>query len=305
MIFHEIYSAYYACVAAILTEAQRGTLTRSRMNQIVQEKGFADSSLVIPQKLRDGSWPLLNGNFETPILHAPKTPLSLLQKRWLKALLLDPRIRLFGVTEEGLEDVEPLFRPEMFVWYDRYTDGDPYGEERYTAHFRTMLCAVREGRPAKVLYRNRRGEERRILIFPRKLEYSLNDDKFRVVYSNREGQISYINMARIQECSLEEAEEVPVGEKDPAARTEEIELLLVDRRNTLERFMLQFAYLQKETERTGDGKYRVVLHYRKDDEPEIRIRLLSFGPVIRVLKPETLIESMRQRIRRQLEKTGI
>jgi hypothetical protein len=51
----------------------------------------------------------------TPIKRSPQMPLSLLQKRWLKGVLTDPRIALFNVAATGLENVEPLFRHDDFV----------------------------------------------------------------------------------------------------------------------------------------------------------------------------------------------
>ena len=68
--------------------------------------------------------------------------LTALEKRWMKAVLADPRIQLFSPDETGLEDVEPLFTPDKIVYYDRYTDGDPYGDPSYIAHFRTILQAL-------------------------------------------------------------------------------------------------------------------------------------------------------------------
>ena len=54
--------------------------------------------------LKDGTWPLLNADLTTPLRHAPRMPLTTLEKRWLKTLLQDPRIRLFDVPAAGLED---------------------------------------------------------------------------------------------------------------------------------------------------------------------------------------------------------
>ena len=53
---------------------------------------------------------------------------------------------------------------------------------------------------------------------------------------------------------------------------------LYDTRNALERAMLHFSDLEKETERIDDKHYRVTLKYRQGDETEILIRILSFGP---------------------------
>lgn len=53
-------------------------------------------------------WPLIRADYSTPLENPPTMPLTTLQKRWLKAILSDPRIQLFDPPMEGLEDVEPL-----------------------------------------------------------------------------------------------------------------------------------------------------------------------------------------------------
>ena len=58
------------------------------------------------------TWPLIKEDYTTPLKHKPSMPLTTLQKRWLKALLSDPRIQLFDPPMEGLEDVEPLYSPD-------------------------------------------------------------------------------------------------------------------------------------------------------------------------------------------------
>ena len=62
---------------------------------------------------------------------------------------------------------------------------------------------------------------------------------------------------------------------------------------------MHFSHLQKETERLDDNRYRVTLRYNVQDETEMVIRILSFGPVIRVLEPARFIEQLRDRIERQ------
>ena len=60
MLFHEIYGYYYQTVAAILDLAVNGELNDRRLAGIVSEKAFGESALVIPQSLKDGTWPLLD-----------------------------------------------------------------------------------------------------------------------------------------------------------------------------------------------------------------------------------------------------
>ena len=127
MLFNEVYGAYYNAVAAILSEAVKGEVTDKRIYEIVRDKAFSESVLTIPAALKDGAWPLIAKDGSTPIKHEPKMPLTELQRRWLKALLSDPRIKLFVIDETGLEDVEPLYKPDVFVYFDRYSDGDDKG----------------------------------------------------------------------------------------------------------------------------------------------------------------------------------
>ena len=53
-------------------------------------------------------------------------PMTELEKRWLKTILLDSRIALFLVPPKELNDVEPIFYPDDVVYFDRYLDGDKY-----------------------------------------------------------------------------------------------------------------------------------------------------------------------------------
>ena len=86
----------------------------------------------------------------TPLRHAPAMPLTTLQRRWLKSLLTDKRIQLFDVDCSGLEDVEPLFSEEQFVYFDRYSDGDNYDDPQYKQHFRLLLQAITEKRRVEI-----------------------------------------------------------------------------------------------------------------------------------------------------------
>ena len=83
------------------------------------------------------------------------------------------------------------------------------------------------------------------------------------------------------------------------AATDTIVFELEDRRNVLERVLLHFSLLKKETKKLDDRRYRVTLQYDRGDETEMVIRILSFGPLIRVVEPESFIALLRERIERQ------
>ena len=144
MLFHEVYGAYFSAVSEILRRAVSGELTPELMKQICDEKAFSESFLKIIPALNSGEWQLLSG-LSTPLKKAPTTPLTLLQKRWLKAVSQDPRMKLFGVDWSFLEGIQPLFQPDDIVYFDRYLDGDPFEDPHYISVFRTALEGVKAG----------------------------------------------------------------------------------------------------------------------------------------------------------------
>ena len=176
MLFSEIYGSYFNVIAAVLAEASEGCLTERRISELVQEKAFAESALSIPAALKQEAWPLLDQDMNTVIRHSPTMPLTTLQKRWLKALLQDPRIALFNPDTTGLDDVEPLYKPDTFVFFDQYADGDPYEDEKYVACFRTVLQSIREKRMLRIRFRGHTGIRHSLVCIPYRLEYSAKDD---------------------------------------------------------------------------------------------------------------------------------
>lgn len=297
MLFHEIYGSYYDATAAILRRAVAGTLTDRALTELVQQQAFSESLLSIPQGLKGEKWRLLRRDLTTPIQQPPAMPLTLLQRRWLKALLLDPRIRLFDPDTSGLEDVAPLFTPDMFVYFDRYGDGDDYADPDYIRRFRTVLRALREGRDLYVRFETGQGREEAFVVTPQRLEYSEKDDRFRLVTSGRRREW-VVNLGRLVECAP--AEGARRVESRPAQRRS-LTFELTDARNALERALLHFSHLEKQTERLDDTHYRVTLRYDPQDETEMVIRMLSFGPVVKVIEPAHFIDLMRRRIERQVQ----
>lgn len=302
MLFHEVYGAYFSTVSEILRYAVSGELTPELMKQICDEKAFSESFLKIIPALTGGEWQLLNSDLSTPLKSPPTTPLTLLQKRWLKAISLDPRMKLFGAEWGFLDGVQPLFRPEDIVYFDRYLDGDPFGDPHYISVFRTALEGVRSGSAAEILYHSAKGNTRRLKCRLQGLEYSEKDDKFRLnVVGCR--NVDMLRLAGIEEILLcPELYLRPVRQVPQKMLCMEAEL--TNWRNALERAMLHFAHFERETSHLGENKYRLKVYYSENDETEMLIRVLSFGPMMRVYAPDSLVEEIRRRLTLQY-KMGI
>ena len=124
------------------------------------------------------------------------------------------------------------------------------------------------------------------------------DDKFRLK-AVCERHLHYVNVGRIKSCKmLEQTEEEACMLLEPERCA--VTVLLTDERNALERAMLHFSHLEKITERLDEKHYRLQLMYNKSDETEMVIRILSFGPLLRVQEPAGFIELLCCRLRKQL-----
>lgn len=297
MLFSEVYGRYYQVVSSILSEAVRGELTEQKLRKIVEEKAFSESGLVIPQALKEGTWPLLTKSMETPLQHEPVMPMTLLEKRWMKTLLKDPRIQLFGVSETGLEDVGPLYPSDAVVYFDRYGDGDDFNDEGYKERFGIILQALREKRKLEITYQSQGKKASVWNCIPRSLEYSSKDDKFRLYVASK--GIAALNLSRIVDVKL--LEQYSAGEDVPfVLKKEKLVLEVKDERNALERVMLHFSHFEKETIKLEEKRYQLTLWYEKEDKAELLIRVLSFGPMVRVMEPDSFTELVKERLQKQL-----
>ena len=298
-LFNEIYSVYFNAVAEIVGKAIEGNLDEKEILRIVKENAFSESMLMILPAIKNEEWLIVNKDYHTPIKHHPKMPLTILQKRWMKALFSDPRIALFDIDVKGLEDIEPLFSYDDFVFFDRYSDSDPYGDKDYVLNFKTILKALKQKREIHIQYRSRQGNVIEGRFIPNKLEYSSKDDKFRLeVIGGRPS--SYINLGRIQKCELLDSHRNEERELIKS-REHSVTFTLMDERKALDRVMIHFSDFRKETIRLKDNCYQVQLWYEALDETEVLIRILSFGPMLKVTNPESFVSLIKKRLLMQTQ----
>ncbi len=297
-LFHEIYGVYFRTMEKILAEAVAGRLTKEKLKEIAGGTGYTESTYAIVSALRENRWALLREDMTTPIEHQPAMPLTTLEKRWLKSILTDPRIQLFDLPMPDLSEVEPLFTREDICVFDRYNDGDPYEDPLYQKRFRIILRAIRDRQPLQVSMVNRHGKSCRWYVMPEKLEYSEKDDKFRL-YTTGSPYCAVLNLGKLTyaaPCSIDRIQTcLPVKTKSTCHVTME----LYDRRNALERVMLHFAHFRKMAEKQDTDRYRLTVEYDKADETELLIRILSFGPFVKVTEPADFVEKIKERLRRQ------
>ena len=299
MIFNEIYGAYYNVMAKVLTAAVSHPLEKGELYDIIEKYAFGESILTIEKAIREEKWQLVKSDGTTPLKNIPTLPLTVLQKSWLKAISLDPRMKLFDVTYPAVDDVEPLFTPEDYYVFDKYSDGDPYENETYIRHFKLILAAVKEKKTLKITMKTRTGSEISFIMIPDHLEYSEKDDKFRLIGTGKK-YADTVNLARIVSCRLYEGDFIPERSKRFNGGSQTVVCELTDERNALERVLLPFAHFEKQAEKLDEKKYKVQVTYDKEDETEVLIRVLSFGPMLKVTGPESFIKLIKDKLLSQI-----
>lgn len=295
MIFSELYGTYYNTVAQILTAAADHPLRKDELRSIIEKYAFGESILNIEPAIAEERWQLLNPDGSTALKHTPTLPLTLLEKRWLKAIFRDPRIRLFTDETDCFPEVEPLFDLGDILIFDKYSDGDPYTDEGYIRNFRLAMDAVRNRYPLSIDTTNRKGSVTHTVLMPEYLEYSEKDDKFRLIGSGNRRAVT-VNLGRIVHIEPYDKPYKPSFGKGSKRETLTVRFELVDSRNALERVLMHFAHFEKQAEKLDDERYRVTLTYDKDDETEMVIRILSFGPMVKVTAPQRFADLIKERL---------
>ncbi len=325
-IFSEIYGAYFRAAERLLSMEKFG---KSEIRDAIECEAFRDSALFIEPKLmpkKDGrsDWGLLrrngDGSFSPVTKHAPPKIITELQKRWLKAKLSDPRFALFFGDDtlerlkKRLENVKPLYDPNCFRCFDVYADGDDYSDSNYRKHFRTVLVAVKKREILKIDFVSGKNGAMFGQYLPIKIEYSRKNDKFRLFcYRMQCGHMSGMSVLNIGRMTSVRATGIcfPVPHADDKETDrlfkerrcrEPVQVEVSSERNGIERFMMEFASFEKRTELDMNaGKCMVWLWYDSQDETELLIRLLAFGPVLRIIGPENFRKQAAERVERQFQ----
>lgn len=307
-LFSEINCTYYNITEKILRQK---TVTKEEIRRIIGKNGFSETVLFLePELIGKSNIGLLsekNGIYSSILEKEPHIPLSTMEKRWLCTILNDKKSSLFLDKEQKAELYEllgagSLYDSSAFSFFDRYKDGDDFENEDYINHFRNILRSMHENRLVKISFHTRKSQRITHYYLPERIEYSSKNDKFRVhvIRYNKSHPVErgVINLSQINSTELTEI--VPVDSLSDAPPKRTIVIRVKNERNAINRFMMEFAELERISEFDDDTKECIVtMKYEAMDETEILIRILSFGPVVEVLEPEDFREKIAQRIRNQ------
>lgn len=330
-LFSEIYNCYYQIMKSILEEKSEFSMEELRTR--ITDQGYEESLLYLVPKLTSGEWQLFEQNGDTFVSKLPGdffVPLTNLQKSYIKSILQDIRIQLFFTTEELQQlqelfaDADILWKPEDFYYYDRFSNRDNYENVEYQKNFRTLVNAIRNHQYVDISYESRLSHRVHHHYLPCRLEYSIKNDKFRLLGTVKESKrhnreltnwdskpkkdesqpnVEILNLERMQSVSLLSEYATVIPDINQSIRStyykEPVRLLIHTDRNALERTMLQFANYEKNTTKIDDNTYECLIYYNQKMETELLIEVLSFGPMIEVLGNERFLQMVKERLHRQ------
>lgn len=313
-LFSEIYNTYYQILRSLLTT--HSELTSDTLQKELGELCTTEGLLYILPKLTFGEWKILekgNDIYFSRISGDFYVPLTNLQKAFLKSLLQDTRMQLFLDDEqlttltELLADVDALWQPDTFYYYDQFQYGDPYDSPKYRTHFRTLLQAIHEKRFVDIEYESRKDHRVHHHYIPCRLEYSIKNDCFRLLTLKPTGhskkRFEILNVERMIDVTL--MDRTAPGNYDLNAvirqsyYKEPVHLIIHNERNALERAMLHFANYEKNTTKIDDNTYECFIYYNENMETELLIEVLSFGPMLEVLGNERFLKQLKLRLYKQ------
>ena len=317
-LFSEIYSCYYQVLRHLLSE--QNALSMQDIRTRISGEGFEESMISIIPKLEDGSWNLFRKEGElyfSKLTSSFMQPLSDLEKSYLKAILSDSRIGLFldshqlEYLNDMLDTVTPLWKPEQFFYYDQFADKDPYQDETYRNNFRMLLQAQKNRQYVDIDYTSPKGRRVHHHYIPARLEYSVKNDKFRLLAVKQDGhqkmRLEILNLSRMQ--NVEPLPKTLSSNTDlntiirNTYYKEPIKLHIVNKRNALERAMLHFANYEKNTTKIDENTYECLIYYNQTMETELLIEVMSFGPMLTVIGNDKFLGLLKARLQRQMRIT--
>lgn len=309
-LFNVIYSTYYLIVRKLVEQylKRKVPLSSDERVRIIHETTFIDKQVVITdfienKKIKPEITTIFHYsqyNLSFPIKNVPDFPLSTIELRFLAAILQDKRVRMFmndktvQAIETELENVLPLWKPENVKYFDQNKDSDPFDNPDYKNLFQTILRAINTKQYLHLVY----GRKNFSTIYtPIHLDYSQKDDTFRLFVK----EIKYpINLRNIKECNI--TTESPTSEEE-STEYETLKVEIFDNTGThyhFNRAIRQFSYFKKSCKKTEkENTYEMTVDYDSSDESEIIIKILMFGPNMKVLEPQSVIDEIKKRVTRQ------
>lgn len=240
-------------------------------------------------------------------------PLTRIEKQWLQNVLKHPFAYCFLEKGEIEKLLAYLPADNLFDINDvnlvaqAFDMKGHYEQNNYLQHMITINKAVSNNIYLNITCINQYGKKKTYEEFaPVYIEYSKKDNRFRIRGAYKNGKCETINLERIKHIAKSDkhynfenaSQDVLWDDKN---KEKHLVIFFDDSEDIPNRILSEFSCYRKECIRWGDGAYRMILYYNKDDSKEIVIRLLGYGSLITVDEDSgDVLKEMKERLENQL-----
>lgn len=248
-----------------------------------------------------------------PDLFFDVIPLTAWELRWVCTILHDEKMKLFlspNTINKLLalmpDNIKPINVSNIIV-FDRYHS---IGHKPNAEVFRVIVSALHKCVSLQIKYTDGKGRKYEGTYFPLHIEYSKRDDRFRLyVVDDTSKHVHIMNIDGITSISnrdrafsLEDYQKILSDFLKNTSK--QITLEFIDTKNIPDRLLNEFAPWRKRCELINPKTklYGFTLYYHKYDEIDVLIRLMSYGPYIRIVdKNHFIYKELMERIEKQNE----
>lgn len=239
-------------------------------------------------------------------------PLTAWELRWLCTILHDDKMQLFlsSDTINTLlslipENIKPIPLSDIIIFDQYHSMCHKPNIEVFNAIVSSLHKCVR----LQIKYTDGKGRKYEGTYCPLHIEYSKRDDRFRLYVACEKSE-------RIHIMNIDEITNVRICDRsfDPNiyqeflstflnSTTQKITVEFTDTKNIPDRILNEFSPWRKHCELINPQTklYRFTLYYHKYDEKDILIRLMSYGPYIRIIdKKHPVYKELMNRIDKQI-----
>ncbi len=320
-LFHETQSFLFRKLCFIISRMYTGEKYRcgdildELHSASLQTKKPADVSVEEEENLVDSVF-----LFDTPDINAeaklfypapiPSIP-SLLELRWLKTMLTDDsaefllEMPLRKKLLEKLTNIDVL--PVSTLWEKQQNIGDTPISEPFHTHLKIIWQALRKQKKLHYINIDEQNRHREYTQEPCRLEYNAAENRYRVIFWNREeNRAVCVVVSRLLSVSITDE---PISSdinhlfrEFLDSHREKFTIRLQKKNNAVDRCFSLFSSNDKDAFLNDDGTYMITIYYYAFDKEEICQKILSLGSAVTVIDPVPLRTEIIERLKGALLK---
>lgn len=315
-LFHEAESKYYELLSYLVNA--RKTFTSQELNKWVLEYCEGETDYEVWDVLfskKDGEEVLFkyeNDAYRTMIGGEVPIRSTWVEKQAAKNLIENKYAECF-LQEDTIHKIKDKLKKVDTVWDEsainvkRRNLSDKVYDRRIYMVIKTIMNAIYTEKA--IIYSNTLQDGtvfRDVSVFPVKIEYSLQNDMFRVsAYEPVEERFIRMDLSTMEDVSILDKTMSGLTQKYNDFIQNNMKTVVLDVEPVsyiVERCFRLFSYYDRKARfNVDDNKYQLEIKYLKFDEGEIIRNILSFGENVVVTSPEDMRRLVYQRIRKACE----